>query len=133
MATRADRSYQEQLRLGIRKSGQSISIVARMSGIPQPVLHRFAKGERGLNDDTATLLGDYLGITLEPDESANVLLDLIDRASAEEKWLNERLSHCDSDVVSGLEKYRRRLLKPRKEALLSLLAEHRPNLSCDCD
>jgi plasmid maintenance system antidote protein VapI len=58
----------EQLRRAIRESGQPITAVARGSGIPQPVLHRFVKGERDLTLRTAEKLLVYFGLELRPVE-----------------------------------------------------------------
>jgi plasmid maintenance system antidote protein VapI len=56
----------EVLRRAVLKSGESVAAVARGSGIGQPVLHRFVKGDRDLTLRTATKLALYLGLELRP-------------------------------------------------------------------
>jgi plasmid maintenance system antidote protein VapI len=56
----------EQLKHAVAATGKSVSAVARESGVPQPVLHRFVTGERGLLLDTADRLAAYLGLELRP-------------------------------------------------------------------
>jgi plasmid maintenance system antidote protein VapI len=56
----------EQLKQAVAATGKSVSAVARESGVPQPVLHRFVTGERGLLLDTADRLAAYLGLELCP-------------------------------------------------------------------
>lgn len=53
------------LRKAIQDSNESVTAIARNAGIPQPVLHRFATGERdSLNLTTAEKLANYLGFEL---------------------------------------------------------------------
>jgi len=54
------------LRQAIADSGLTVAAVARGAGIAQPVLHRFAKGERDLTLDTAEKLVRYFGLVLRP-------------------------------------------------------------------
>jgi GntR family transcriptional repressor for pyruvate dehydrogenase complex len=54
----------ETLRKAVQDSGDSIAAVARGAGIAQPVLHRFAGGERDLTLDTADRLARFLGLEL---------------------------------------------------------------------
>lgn len=56
----------DQLRKAIADSEDSVSAIARAAGIPQPVLHRFAKGERDLTLTTAQRLIDYFDLELRP-------------------------------------------------------------------
>ena len=60
----------ETLRQAIEASGLTVAAVARGAGIAQPVLHRFAKGERDLTLDTAEKLVRYFGLELRPVASA---------------------------------------------------------------
>lgn len=55
----------EILRQAIKDSGSSIAELARGSGIAQPVLHRFASGERDLTLRTADKLANYFGLQLK--------------------------------------------------------------------
>ncbi len=73
MTVQARRTLADQLKLAVAATGKSISAVARESGVPQPVLHRFVTGERGLLLDTADRLAAYLGLELRavPREAAN--------------------------------------------------------------
>ena len=58
-------SMTDILRAAIRNSKESVTAIARNAGVPQPVLHRFATGERdSLNLSTAEKLLDYLGFEL---------------------------------------------------------------------
>jgi hypothetical protein len=54
----------ETLRKAIEDSGQPVAVIARGAGIAQPVLHRFAKGERDLTLDTADKLLAYFELEL---------------------------------------------------------------------
>jgi plasmid maintenance system antidote protein VapI len=59
----------ETLRKAIAKSGRTVGAIAVDAKIPQPVLHRFYKGERGLNLDTAEKLARYFNLELRPARS----------------------------------------------------------------
>jgi plasmid maintenance system antidote protein VapI len=54
----------EQLKKAIRDSGKTVNAVAVEAGVPQPVLHRFMKGERDLTLTTVQKLADYFGFEL---------------------------------------------------------------------
>lgn len=54
----------DQLRKSIRDSGTTVNAIAVEAGVPQPVLHRFARGERDLTLTTAQKLTDYFGLEL---------------------------------------------------------------------
>ena len=54
------------LRKAIRKSGKTVNAIAVEAGVPQPVLHRFVKGERDLTLTTVQKLADYFGLELRP-------------------------------------------------------------------
>ena len=56
----------EQLRKAIQDSGKTVNAIAVESGIPQPVLHRFASGDRDLKLATAQKLVEYFGLELRP-------------------------------------------------------------------
>ena len=65
-------SIADQLRKEIQACGKSVNAVAVESGIPQPVLHRFVKGERDLTLTTAEKLVLYFNLELrERDEAQN--------------------------------------------------------------
>jgi plasmid maintenance system antidote protein VapI len=59
----------ETLRKAIQDSGETVAALARGAGIAQPVLHRFAKGERDLTLDTAERLARYFNLELRPASS----------------------------------------------------------------
>jgi plasmid maintenance system antidote protein VapI len=59
-------SPEEFLRDTLRKSGQSVYAVAKATGIPQPVLHRFMAGEHGMTLRTAEKLMRHFGLELRP-------------------------------------------------------------------
>jgi plasmid maintenance system antidote protein VapI len=54
------------LRRAIGETGLSINALATAAGIAQPVLHRFATGQRDLTLRTAQKLVDFLGLKLRP-------------------------------------------------------------------
>lgn len=54
----------ESLREEIRRSGLPVSVIAREAGIAQPVLHRFAAGERDLTLRTGDKLLVYFRLEL---------------------------------------------------------------------
>ncbi|MDA1056011.1 MAG: helix-turn-helix transcriptional regulator [Planctomycetota bacterium] len=56
----------DQLRQAIEDSGESVYAIAKAAGIAQPVLHRFAAGERDLTLTTADKLLEYFGLELTP-------------------------------------------------------------------
>jgi hypothetical protein len=82
MTERASLVFQAQLRKAIRQSGKTTNFIAVNARISAPIVWRFAKGERGLNQDTADKLADSLGVTEQPDgpdkEGAEKLLTLLD-------------------------------------------------------
>jgi plasmid maintenance system antidote protein VapI len=53
-----------QLKKAVEASGLTINKLAVESGVPQPVLHRFMAGERGISLATAEKLATYLGLKL---------------------------------------------------------------------
>lgn len=52
----------EALKQAIRESGRSVNSIAREAGIPQPSLHYFLRGERGLSLETAEKLAQLFGL-----------------------------------------------------------------------
>jgi plasmid maintenance system antidote protein VapI len=56
----------EPLRKAIRESGQSVTSIAKATGIPQPVLSRFMNGQDIRVEATAEKLARYFGMTIEP-------------------------------------------------------------------
>jgi plasmid maintenance system antidote protein VapI len=66
MTPQARQTLADQLKKAVAATGKSVSAVARESGVPQPVLHRFVTGERGLLLDTADRLAAYLRLELRP-------------------------------------------------------------------
>ena len=60
------KSLPEILRERMHQSGQTVSAIARGSGIAIPVLHRFIHGQRDLTLRTATKLADYFGLSMLP-------------------------------------------------------------------
>jgi plasmid maintenance system antidote protein VapI len=73
MTAQARQTLADQLKRAVAATGKSVSAVARESGVPQPVLHRFVTGERGLLLDTADRLAAYLGLEFcaVPRDNAN--------------------------------------------------------------
>jgi plasmid maintenance system antidote protein VapI len=52
----------DTLRQLVKQTEKSVTVVAREAGIPQPVLHRFMTGERGLTLPTVEKLFMYFGL-----------------------------------------------------------------------
>lgn len=59
-------SLADTLKEAIRKTGLSGYRVALDAGVPEPVVSRFLRSERGITLDTAGKLADYLGLELRP-------------------------------------------------------------------
>ena len=57
---------ERQLRQAIRESGMSVYRLAKLSGVPQPVLSRFMNGTRGITLATTSKLASVLGLELRP-------------------------------------------------------------------
>lgn len=55
----------EMLRRVIADSGETLSQLARETGVTQPQLSRFMKGERSLTLESASKLFDYFGLRVE--------------------------------------------------------------------
>jgi len=62
----SSRSLVDELRQATVNSSQTEYRVAKESGVPQPVLNRFLRGERGISLETAAKLCKYLGLHLAP-------------------------------------------------------------------
>lgn len=56
----------EQLRKAVSDSGESLREIARQSGIDIGVISRFLRRERGINDETLSVLCKYLDLELGP-------------------------------------------------------------------
>ena len=56
----------DELREAILNSGQTEYRVAKESGVTQPIVNRFLRGERGISLETAAKLCKYLGLHLAP-------------------------------------------------------------------
>jgi transcriptional regulator with XRE-family HTH domain len=54
----------DKLRERIEESGLSQSELSRESGVPQPSISRFMRGERGLSIEYVDKLAEYFGLTL---------------------------------------------------------------------
>ena len=54
----------EELRQAILNSGETEYRVSKESGVAQPVVNRFLRGERGISLETASKLCQYLGLHL---------------------------------------------------------------------
>jgi plasmid maintenance system antidote protein VapI len=64
MSARRPKGMAETLRKLIERTGKPVTTVARESGIPQPVLHRFMHRERDLTLRSADKLLAYFGLEL---------------------------------------------------------------------
>jgi transcriptional regulator with XRE-family HTH domain len=60
----------QQLRELVIASGKTQVEIERDTGIRQPTISRFLRGERGLNLVDIDKLADYLGLELRPKEPA---------------------------------------------------------------
>ena len=56
----------DQLREAILNCGQTEYRVAKESGVAQPILNRFLRGERGISLETAAKVCKYLDLHLAP-------------------------------------------------------------------
>src|SRR4051812_7022222 len=65
---RIRKQINEQLREAIGKCGMSINQLAAASGVPQPTIHRFFRGERDLYLESAAKLAAYFGMELTDPE-----------------------------------------------------------------
>ena len=54
----------EELRQAILNCGETEYRVAKESGVAQPILNRFLRGERGISLETASKVCQYLGLHL---------------------------------------------------------------------
>jgi plasmid maintenance system antidote protein VapI len=64
MARARTTTMAETIKQAIAASGKRVAVIARESGIAQPVLHRFVKGERDLTLRTAEKLARYFNLEL---------------------------------------------------------------------
>lgn len=62
----ARRTLPEVIKTAVRATGKNTNALAKAAGVPQPVLHRFLTGERGLTLVTAEKLCAYLNLQLQP-------------------------------------------------------------------
>ncbi len=60
------RGLVDELRDAILNCGQTEYRVSKESGVAQPILNRFLRGERGISLETAAKLCKYLGLHLVP-------------------------------------------------------------------
>jgi len=65
-----DAPLTKQLRAALAACGQSMPNIAAAIGVPQPLLLRFLKGQRGLTLNSAGKLADYLKLSLQPTPSS---------------------------------------------------------------
>jgi transcriptional regulator with XRE-family HTH domain len=56
----------DELREAILNSGETEYRVAKESGVAQPILNRFLRGERGVSLETAAKVCQYLSLHLAP-------------------------------------------------------------------
>jgi plasmid maintenance system antidote protein VapI len=59
-------SLVDELREAIVKCGETEYRVAKESGVAQPILNRFLRGERGISLETAAKVCKYLSLHLAP-------------------------------------------------------------------
>ena len=59
-------SLTTQLREAIQSHEESVYRIAINSGVPNPIIHRFMTGERGIAIGSMEKLCDYLGLELTP-------------------------------------------------------------------
>ena len=62
----AKRSFADVIRRAVQDSGRTPYAVALEAGVPQAMLSRFLRRERGINLDTAEKLCRALGLDLRP-------------------------------------------------------------------
>lgn len=66
MAKRKKTDLAQQLRAAFEKSGLSRFGLARQSGVPYSVVHRFMEAERDVRLGTASKMADVLGVEIRP-------------------------------------------------------------------
>jgi plasmid maintenance system antidote protein VapI len=59
----------EVLRASIKGDGRTVTQIASDAGVPQPVLSRFVRGERGITLKIADRVAVVLGLELKPRRS----------------------------------------------------------------
>ena len=59
-------SLTKQLQEAIRSHDESVYRIALNSSVPNPIIHRFLTGERGIAIGSMEKLCDYLGLELAP-------------------------------------------------------------------
>jgi plasmid maintenance system antidote protein VapI len=64
MGKAGKRTFADVIRRAVRDSGRTPYAVAQAAGVPQAVLSRFLRGERGVTLDTAEKLCRALGLEL---------------------------------------------------------------------
>lgn len=67
---RKQQTLADVIRKAIEDSGLSVYAVAKRSGVSQPVVHRFASGERDMTLETADKVCRFLGLKLVQEKSA---------------------------------------------------------------
>src|SRR5262249_9624221 len=55
------------------RSGKSVNSVAKQSGVPQAVVQRFVRSQRGITLETADKLCAYFGLELRPTEAPSAI------------------------------------------------------------
>lgn len=65
---RTRKQINEQLREAIGKCGMSVNQLAAASGVPQPTIQRFFRGDRDLYLESAAKLAAYFGMELTEPE-----------------------------------------------------------------
>jgi plasmid maintenance system antidote protein VapI len=68
MGKAAKRTFADVIRWAVQDSGKTPYAVAQAAGVPQAVLSRFLRRERGINLDAAEKLCRALGLDLRPQE-----------------------------------------------------------------
>jgi len=62
----SSRGLVDDLREAILNCGETEYRVSKESGVAQPILNRFLRGERGISLETAAKVCEYLGLHLAP-------------------------------------------------------------------
>jgi transcriptional regulator with XRE-family HTH domain len=65
---KAKKKATETLRAALLESEHSLNAIAKATDVSQPMLSRFAKGERGVGLQTFDTLCEFLGLELKPTE-----------------------------------------------------------------
>lgn len=121
--------YLIRLRRQIKKLDQPVNTTARMSGVAQPILHRFLKGEQqSLNEDTANRLMAYLETKTNEKPVESIVKDVIEYHRQISHWFEQQLRDCPENERELLLEYQDRYLCPMLKSYENIVQDLIPEL-----